>query len=240
MTEDPGSAISVRRGRHPEASKFGQNPSVRPSGARPSARRLAASGMATIALATALTMSTGSMAFADDVSGSYKTSIGAGSSEQYMAWRKPEEEVRLWVDFDGNPSGTGSRCQDAAVDWNTNGTGHYDARVVRNCNPGHFIATDAGGDGWWEEPNDYDEADVRRVQRVGSYVFKDDDLTAITSSKNKYGNAPSRAAPTSDFAQRIRTLYDNGDISSFMHLPVRCAGDDVWVDYPGSDGGACV
>lgn len=211
---------------------------LRPGGPRLRGPALRVSGV--LALTSVLTLAMSGQALADDVAGSYQTSIGAGSSKQYMAWSQSQEKIKLWVDFDGNPSGTGNRCQDALVDWNTNGTGHYDARVVRNCNPGHLVATDPGGDDWWQEPNDYDEADVRRVQRVGSYVFKDNDRSAITNHKYKYGGPPAEAGATSSYAQRIRTLYDSGNLVSYTHFPVRCAGDNVWIDYPGSNGGSCL
>lgn len=175
-------------------------------------------------------------AHADDVTGSYSTAIGAGTSTQFMAWNKPLEKVRLRVTFGGNAEGSGDRCQDAAVDWNTNGTGHYDARVVRNCNPGHTEETDPDGNDWWQEPSNFQDADVRRVQRVGSYVFDDSDLTNITNSSNAYGSEPSRAYGTGDWSQRIRTLYDDGDVVSHEHNPARCAGNDTWIGGPGHSG----
>ena len=132
-------------------------------------------------------------AHANPVDGSFDSAIGAGSSSQHMRWKQPSQRVRLWVTFAGNPNSTGGRCQDAAVDWNTNGTGHYDARVLRNCNPGHTEQTDPGGDGWWEEPNNFDGANVTQVQRVGSYVFEDGNLSNVINGSNMYGSRPSAA-----------------------------------------------
>lgn len=172
--------------------------------------------------------------------GWYTSFVGHWSdAKQYMKWNVNQHKIRIWVRFGGPSGGTGNRCTDAVVDWNTNGTGHYDARVVRNCNPGGFIETDPGGDGFWQDPADFDEADVRRVQRVGSYDFTDHDLSHIRNDKNRYGGPPDRALPSSSWSQRIRTLYDNGTVFSHYHGPVRCAGRQSWQGYPGSSGGFC-
>ena len=128
------------------------------------------------------------------------------------------------------------------MDWDTNNSSprHYDARVVRNCNPGHEEESDPHGNLWWQEPNDYDEADVDGVQRAGSYVFKDDDLDTILNHSNAYGGPPAHALPTSSYAQRIRTLYDDGSVASHEHYPVRCNVDATWVGFPFSSSGTCV
>ena len=52
---------------------------------------------------------------------------------------------------------------------------------------------DPGGDGWWEEPNNFDGANVTQVQRVGSYVFEDGNLSNVINGSNMYGSRPSAA-----------------------------------------------
>lgn len=178
-------------------------------------------------------------AHADQVEGAYTANLGPGLSYQFMRWSQPDRKIRLAAKFAGD-SDTAARCHDAAVDWFTNGTGHYDARVVRNCNPGGYVETDPGGDGFWKDPQDFDEADVTRVQRVGAYVFSDSNLSNIVADDPVYGGTPSSALATSNFSQRIRTLYDNGQVASHDHYPVRCATDATWIGYPGSNGGRCV
>lgn len=176
---------------------------------------------------------------ADSVVGSGITYVGLSPSAQGLRWTVPGEEIRLWARFAATSTGSARYCHDAAVDWFTNGTGHYDARVIRNCNPGTTIETDPGGNGFWQEPNNYDEADVTRVQRAGSYAFPDDDLSNVVQPENIHGGAPSNALATSNYSQRIRTMYDSGLVQSFEHFPVRCSNNDTWVPNPFNNSGAC-
>jgi hypothetical protein len=110
-------------------------------------------------------------AYAASQSGSGYFYQGAGNSYQYVAWNKAEHKVRLRVFADSGMNT--SRCIDAMVDWHVSDDQHYDARVVRVCQPGAAEETDPGGDGYWQEPSDWDGRSVDGLRVAAAYVMDD-------------------------------------------------------------------
>lgn len=88
-------------------------------------------------------------AFADTPQEGLDTAY-AGAGSQYGNWSLSGKKLRLKV-FPSNAMST-TRCMDALLDWNTEGTTHWDARVVRSCRPGTTEETDPGGNGSGPNP----------------------------------------------------------------------------------------
>lgn len=66
-------------------------------------------------------------------------------------WAAGSDAIKMQV-YAG--SGLNSnRCADTWFDWDTSGSGHYDARVVRTCKPDSHRYTNAGGPGFYYEPS---------------------------------------------------------------------------------------
>lgn len=152
--------------------------------------------------------------------GAGSLSVGAGT--QYAAWSVSGRKIRLSVL--ANSGMAASKCMDSMVDWYTNGTGHYDARVVRSCLPGGYIETDPGGDGYWNEFNtDWITRVINKIQRGYGYTIDDTNLAVLNFDHYNFGNLAGlqAAAPgtgTQGYA-RVRTLYQNGSIKSCNPLP---------------------
>lgn len=113
------------------------------------------------------------------------------------------------------------RCMDAFLDWGRD-HGHYDARIVRECDPGNAVGTDPQGDGHWSEPP---ITPLNGIQRGWGYVIDDDNLRQIDGQRDHMTNtgtiAPTNPAPgtgTQGYA-RVRTEYQSGAVKSCNPLP---------------------
>ncbi len=207
----------------------------------------------TLGLILATTFTAGPLpdASAAGEDGSSTTHHGPGSSSQYMYWDISEHRVRMKMNpGDAMPD---TVCQDVKLDWGTEGSGHYDARVTRVCKPGGHIQTngDSSTSGHWVEPAGFEGRDVERIREAVAYTISDDSPLWVLSSPspswafkvsrddNVYNNGnsahPLGHAPktrTSWWA-RVRTRYNNGDVnySQNLSLPFSCPRDPA--------GGAC-
>lgn len=74
------------------------------------------------------------------------------------------------------------RCHDAWVDWATV-SGHYDARLTRNCDPGSYRETDSGGDGWEPEPSNWGGRNVTGIQKGAGCVHNQNSITFDTCAQ---------------------------------------------------------
>lgn len=137
---------------------------------------------------------------------------------EHAIWSKSEKRLSLGS-FPGYSMST-DRCMDAMLDWKTT-SGHYDARVVRSCDPGGKVSTDPGGDGYWQEPSDWGGRTITDMQKgVGARI--DDDyvdgnfaMYAHEDFAGAGGGAYSaRPRTCTDRFARVRTLYQDGHIQS--------------------------
>lgn len=189
-----------------------------------------------VGLATALVGS--GPADAGDDSGSAYRYKGAGDSWQYVYWDRPSRKMRMRIFADDGMST--DRCIDVTVDWRVEDGSHYDQRVLRNCDPGGYVDTDPGGDGYWREPSNWDtdthDSPVVGVRTVAVYKIDDDDRSIVGNpaivqgSSNIYGG---RLPPSTfnDGWAEVRTRYQSGTIRSTRndYKPERCwQEDDSW------------
>lgn len=142
-----------------------------------------------------------------------------GSGNQYASWNATTtpDKVRAY-------SSTGAvhsnRCQDLFFDWWTNGDGHYDARVVRNCKDNSHRETEQNGDNW------HKENDPRRtlagVQKaagciyyinITSYVSPDAivDCSQLTQTRDNVTDSHSYGASGNNFFVHFWIRWPNGD-----------------------------
>lgn len=153
---------------------------------------------------------------------------GSGSSSQYGWWSVSARKLRLVSNPDSGMSSR--RCMDAFIDWGTEGTGHYDGRIVRSCKPGTSESTDPAADGRWSEPpiDPFHYRDLGGVQQGWGYTLDDSDLTIFrgVGSMEQFddagGAAPDERAAgtgTQGYA-RVRTRYQDGSVKSCNPLPV--------------------
>ncbi|MGH3346177.1 MAG: hypothetical protein ACRDO4_04290 [Nocardioides sp.] len=165
--------------------------------------------------------------------GTSTTDLGGGSSYQHHEWDFDLQRIRLVSKVDSTSSG--DKCLDAAFDWRTSNGAHYDARVVRNCDPGSYLETDAAGDGFWDEPASWDNRPVNGVSRAFAVVVDDDNLhidnkIRISPAQGSccYGDGYSsdEAPPTNgQYNVAIITRYDSGTVVSRWAdvKPMRCS-----------------
>jgi hypothetical protein len=147
--------------------------------------------------------------------------VYVGSGNQYAAWQFTFQREMLTASPSAGMSN--SKCMDAMVDWNTNGTGHFDSRVVRSCKPGTTEST-----GWWNEPT-WGGRNINGVGKAYGYTISDQSPLPVQSysdilwqdsgqvSGQIYTNAPGTG--TSGWA-RVRTRYNNGTAGQCNPLPV--------------------
>jgi hypothetical protein len=150
----------------------------------------------------------------------------AGNGVQYGVWQKSNKRVRLKVSPSSTMSST--RCMDAKLDWGTEGSGHYDARVVRSCQPGTPEETDPDADGFWVEPSDWGGRNIGGIQKGFGYIISDSTLAVLLDERfeNTGSGDLEQFAPgtgTQGYA-RVRTRYNNGTVKSCNPLPVN-SGD---------------
>ncbi|MFZ2501610.1 MAG: hypothetical protein WAW88_02900 [Nocardioides sp.] len=134
----------------------------------------------------------------------------------------------MFIYFEGNPAGSATYCIDIKMDVRTGG-GHYDARVLRNCNPGHSWETDPGADGYWEEPSGWQDRSVSAFKKLVAYRIEDDlsswsNAGWVEDGENNGVVWADGAPGQGTKSVRIRTLYDNGDEASDIHELRRCPG----------------
>lgn len=154
---------------------------------------------------------------ASDEHGDEWRHLGAGNSYQYIYWDRSERRVGLSVFADTTMSS--NVCLEAMMDWSPNDGTHYDARTVRNCMPGGIISTDPLGNGYWNEPSNWDsdthDSPITNVRAAAAYKTDDGTLdileqAVVYGSNDIYGN---RTPPTtSDKWAAVRTLYESGSI----------------------------
>lgn len=170
-------------------------------------------------------------AAADDVSGSATRYVGPGNSYEYLVWNATTRRERMVIYFEGNPQLSSTYCLDIKMDVRTGG-GHYDARVLRNCNPGYTWATDPGGDGYWEDPEGWQDRSVTAFKKLVAYSIEDNlsswsNVSWVEDGDNN-GIVWAAGAPSQGTRSvRIRTLYDNGDEASEIHELRRCPGSNI-------------
>jgi len=146
---------------------------------------------------------------------------------QYGRWSLSERQVRMTV----NPttSMSSDRCMDALLDWGTEGTGHWDSRILRSCQPGYAVETDPGGDGFWEEPNNniLHWRDLGGIQKGWGYTIDDDSLEIAPGSANRDPfDSAGHLAPDNPAARagargyaRIKSRLQSGSVKSCNPLP---------------------
>lgn len=174
-----------------------------------------------------------SAAYANPDSNQQCVASGSGNSSQCASWDTSSRKLYLGV-----TTSTGmltTKCQDSMLDWRVT-FGHYDARVVRVCQPGGHVYTDPGGDGYWEEPADWNGTAANGGMRAGGgYVIEDTYANggfapfnikpyAGTFGGQLYpsnnGIAPRTGPP--DYFARVRTLYQDGHTASWDPTPQTC------------------
>jgi hypothetical protein len=167
-------------------------------------------------------------------SGSGTAYAGAGNSWQQLSWNNSTERLQIRVRADEAMST--DRCIDGHEDWNTNGTGHYDSRVVRVCEPGVIHFTDPDGDYWFDEPTgQFNDRNITGMQRGAGYKIDDDTLEIIGSPDFVWGgpgiysggNAPVTTAGV-DMWAKLWTHYQSGQEVNKDAKPATCA-------FPASD-----
>lgn len=178
-------------------------------------------GVLSVSLALALTGVAAGQVQADTPQEGSDTA-NAGSGTQFASWSKSNHRLRLKV-LPGNSMST-DKCMDVMLDWGTNGSGHYDGRVVRSCAPGIDEETDPDANGFWDEPSGWGGRDVTGIQKGWGYTIDDDNLLVLSAARlndtgtgDLWGVAPGTG--TQGFA-RVRTRYQNGTVKSCNPLPV--------------------
>lgn len=98
-----------------------------------------------------------------DTSGSGSETIGAGS--QSWSWNRLIGEA--YVSGNANNGMDLDKCLDTFVDWMTT-SGHYDARIARNCKPG------GGRAGTITEPSSWGGRTISGLQKAGACKYFQD------------------------------------------------------------------
>lgn len=107
-------------------------------------------------------------------SGSGTTGVGPTSSSQTMTWNYGDR--RAAATAQNSDETETSYCIDATTDWLTS-SGHYDARVARNCDAtGVTIATGAR-----PEPSGWGSRDVNGLQKAFSCFYNQTSTPGIYS-----------------------------------------------------------
>ncbi len=186
-----------------------------------------------LAASAAVCTASPSSAHVSELSGEAYAYLGAGSTVQYLDWDKSTRKIRLSVYADADMSG--DRCIDATYDWEPD-DGHYDQRLVRNCDPGSMVETDPGGDGFWREPENWDsdtyDSPIVGTNRAYVLVIDDDDINYKYAKKQIFPEegyvAPyggNGLAPTvNQHKAAVRVRYDDGQVKTNRgdELPERC------------------
>lgn len=100
-----------------------------------------------VALSAPAALLVGISSPANAVQHNWTTNYGSGTSEIKYD-RELGGKIHMYSSRNG---GASTACIDVRTDWDTGGTGHYDARILRNCGVNTALQTDPGGNTWWEE-----------------------------------------------------------------------------------------
>lgn len=177
---------------------------------------------------TTLTLTLGLSLTAWADTGSGTTYAGTGDSWQQLSWN--DGTRRLYIRVHTDPAMSTDRCIDGHLDWNTHGSGHYDSRVVRDCEPGTYHFTDPNGDYWYTELlASWNTRNISHMQRGAGYKIDDDTLDIIGSPEYVWGsdiygggNVPATTAEV-DLWSKLWTHYQNGNEVKKDATPDNCA-----------------
>jgi hypothetical protein len=187
-------------------------------------RRLLTLGVAVVGL---MVMSSG-VAWADchgngDNYGAATVHMGGSNKYQYMYWNKADRLVRV---VSKTSSGMSTDiCLDAYMDWMTE-SGHYDARIARNCFPatGSYRESDSGGDGYQPEPAGWGGRTVTGLQKAAGCKYLQTGSTSLGPCDYVEPESVcdiSGAHPWTSKTQRVWIRFQNGLIDYNN-------GGDVW------------
>lgn len=101
-------------------------------------------------------------------SGSAYFSVGPSGSSQSSTWNLGNRTVYVGTITSSGMST--SRCHDMMFDWATD-SGHYDARQVRNCDPGSQASSQSSGSWPANEPSGWAGRDVNGLQKGAGCVY---------------------------------------------------------------------
>lgn len=111
------------------------------------------------------------------------------------------------------------------MDWKVT-SGHYDARVIRSCQPGVQESTDPQGNGFWSEPSGWAGATVVDMQKGWGMLIDDSYVNGNFAEYEKDPFAGTLGAAYSerprtciDKFARVRTRYNDGHVESCDSLP---------------------
>lgn len=168
-------------------------------------------------------------------SGSRTAHAGAGNSWQQLSWNDADTAREMQIRIRPDPSLSDDQCLDGHLDWDTNGTGHYDARVVRTCAMNGVIhITNPSGDTWFEEPlGAWNDRNIAGVQRGVGYLIDDDDdghleiegtPDFVYGGGQLYGGGPAPVTTAgADMFAKLWTRYQSGNEVVKNANPHTCA-----------------
>jgi hypothetical protein len=207
------------------------------------------------ALAAPATFLVGTSSPAQAVQHDWVAHYGHGFSEQVIRYdRELGGKIRLVADRD---NGDPLFCVDVRVDWDTVDPGHYDVRIVRQCATDARIATDSGGNGWWEESwndlsdtndihtfdpsdNDWDESALGRtilgMEAAGVFLVTDGSVHTVEDQLIWQGG--SRLTQKNNVTHnggnaRVRTMWQDGHVETTNY----CTGNQQSAE---NDTNACI